>query len=122
LRGGTVDHLWIRVADVVASRAFYETIAPHAGLSLGLDSPERVRFAGAGGSFSVLAGAPTEHMHMAFPAGADATVETFHAAALAAGYRDSGAPGERPEHHPGCYSAYVLDPDGNLVEVVNRNR
>ena len=39
-----------------------------------------------------------------------------------AGYRDNGAPGERPHYHPGYYAAYVLDPDGNNIEVVNHNR
>jgi catechol 2,3-dioxygenase-like lactoylglutathione lyase family enzyme len=59
---------------------------------------------------------------MAFRAHDDATVEAFHAAATAAGYRDNGAPRERPEYHPGYYGAYVLDPDGNNVEVVNHHR
>src|SRR4051794_40938108 len=45
--GGTIDHLWIRVADVAASRRFYATIAPHAGIDLGTDTPERVQFRGA---------------------------------------------------------------------------
>jgi catechol 2,3-dioxygenase-like lactoylglutathione lyase family enzyme len=121
--GGHVDHLWIRVADVAASRRFYETIAPHAGLRLRTGTPERAQFAGASGSFSVLSGATrTEHLHMAFRAHDDATVDAFHATATAAGYRDNGAPGERPEYHPGYYGAYVLDPDGNNVEVVNHHR
>jgi catechol 2,3-dioxygenase-like lactoylglutathione lyase family enzyme len=54
--------------------------------------------------------------------GDDATVDAFHRAATAAGYRDNGAPGERAEYHPGYYGAYLLDPDGNNVEVVNHNR
>ena len=61
-------------------------------------------------------------MHIAFPADDDATVDAFHAAPTAAGYRDDGAPGERPEYHAGYYGAFVLDPDGNNVEVVNHNR
>jgi hypothetical protein len=44
-------------------------------------------------------------------------VEVFHRAALAAGGRDNGAPGERP-YHPGYYAAFALDPDGNNVEAV----
>jgi catechol 2,3-dioxygenase-like lactoylglutathione lyase family enzyme len=52
----------------------------------------------------------------------DATVQAFHAAATGAGYRDNGAPGERPPYHPGYYSAFVLDPDGNNIEVVNHHR
>jgi catechol 2,3-dioxygenase-like lactoylglutathione lyase family enzyme len=59
---GHVDHLWIRVADVAAARAFYATIAPYAGLRPGSDAPERAQFLGAGGSFSLVAGAPTEHV------------------------------------------------------------
>jgi catechol 2,3-dioxygenase-like lactoylglutathione lyase family enzyme len=120
--GGGVDHLWIRVADVAASKAFYETIAPHAGFWLGRDLPERAQFAGESGTFSVVAGRPAEHVHLAFPADENATVENFHAAAMDAGYRGNGAPGERPVYHPGYYAAYVLDPDGNNVEVVNHNR
>jgi catechol 2,3-dioxygenase-like lactoylglutathione lyase family enzyme len=49
-------------------------------------------------------------------------VRAFHAAALAAGYKDHGAPGERAVYHPGYYGAFVLDPDGHNVEVVNHNR
>jgi catechol 2,3-dioxygenase-like lactoylglutathione lyase family enzyme len=122
-RGGNVDHLWIRVADVAASKRFYATIAPHAGLRLNTDTPERAQFAGASGSFSVLSGTHvTEHLHMAFAAPDDATVDAFHRAATEAGYRDNGAPGERESYHPGYYGAFVLDPDGNNVELVNHNR
>ena len=49
-------------------------------------------------------------------------VRAFHAAALAAGYADNGAPGERLAYHPGYYGAFVLDPDGNNIEVVNHHR
>jgi catechol 2,3-dioxygenase-like lactoylglutathione lyase family enzyme len=126
---GNVDHVWIRVADVAAAKRFYETIAPHAGIRLNDDEPERAQFTGASGSFSVVAGEHldvrpelTENLHMAFPASDDATVDAFHAAAIAAGYRDNGAPGERPHYHPGYYGAFVLDPDGNNVEVVCHNR
>jgi catechol 2,3-dioxygenase-like lactoylglutathione lyase family enzyme len=120
--GANVDHVWIRVADVAASKRFYETIAPHAGLRLGSDRPERVQFRGASGSFSLVAGTPTEHLHMAFGASADATVDAFHRAATGAHYRDNGTPRERPVYHAGYYSAFVLDPDGNNIEVVNHNR
>jgi len=120
-RGG-IDHLWIRVADVAAAKRFYETIAPYTGFRLATDRPERARFAAAQSSFSVVRGTPTEHVHMAFPAGENGTVDAFHRTATAAGYRDNGLPRERPVYHTGYYSAYVLDPDGNNVEVVNHNR
>lgn len=120
---GAIDHVWIRVADVAAAKRFYETVAPHAGFRLGSDTRERGQFRGASGSFSVVSGGPaTEQLHMAFPASENATVEEFHRALTAAGYRDNGAPGERPEYHPGYYGAFVLDPDGNNVEVVSHNR
>jgi catechol 2,3-dioxygenase-like lactoylglutathione lyase family enzyme len=120
--GGVVDHLWIRVADVAAAKRFYETIAPSAGLRLRTDTPDRVQFAGSSGSFSLVRGAPTENLHLAFPTEDDADVQRFHKAATDAGYRDNGAPGERPRYHPGYYAAFVLDPDGNNVEVVNHHR
>jgi catechol 2,3-dioxygenase-like lactoylglutathione lyase family enzyme len=120
-RNGVIDHLWIRVADVAAAKRFYETIAPYAGLRLVYDTPDRVRFAGATGSFSLVSGRPTEHLHMAFPTDDDGDVQRFHEAATGAGYRDNGPPGERPRYHPGYYAAYVLDPDGNNIEVVNHH-
>ena len=118
-----MDHLWIRVADVQASKRFYETIAPHAGFVLGTDTPERAGFNGERGSFSVLSGEQvTENLHMAFPASENQAVDEFHRAALEGGYRDNGGPGERSEYHQGYYGAFVLDPDGNSIEVVNHNR
>lgn len=45
------------------------------------------------------------------------TVQRFHEAALAAGGTDNGRPGER-DYHPGYYSAYAFDPDGNNIEAV----
>ena len=76
----------------------------------------------ASGSFSVCRRRADEQFHLAFPATDNATVHAFHAAAIAAGYRDNGPPGERPVYHPGYYGAFVLDPDGNNVEVVNHHR
>ena len=121
-RGGIIDHLWIRVADLDAATRFYETIAPHAGLTLANRTPDRVTFAGATGSFSLIPGGPTENLHVAFPTTDDGDVDRFHQAATDAGYRSHGAPGERPRYHRGYYAAYVLDPDGNNVEVVNHHR
>ncbi|MNT79773.1 hypothetical protein D3C72_2191500 [compost metagenome] len=42
----------------------------------------------------------------------------FHQAALAAGARDNGAPGLRPQYHPHYYAAFVIDPDGYNIEAV----
>jgi catechol 2,3-dioxygenase-like lactoylglutathione lyase family enzyme len=120
---GAIDHLWIRVADVEASKGFYETIAPHARIGLRYDAAERAGFNGDTGSFSVLTDDHvTENLHMAFPARENQAVDDFHQAALEAGYADNGKPGERREYHAGYYGAFVLDPDGNNIELVNHNR
>ena len=119
---GKIDHLWIRVANVAAARKFYETVAATCGFRLDSALPEHVRFVGERGSFSLRQGWPTENLHLAFPVADDATVDAFHRAAVEAGYRDNGAPGERPVYHAGYYGAYVLDPDGNNIEAVNHNR
>ena len=122
-RGGVIDHLWIRVASVADAKAFYETIAPYAGLRIGADTPDRVQFLGAAASFSLVAGTPTEHLHMAFPTHDDAVVRSVprgrHRPPATAA---NGAPGERPRYHPGYYAAFVFDPDGNNIEVVNHHR
>jgi catechol 2,3-dioxygenase-like lactoylglutathione lyase family enzyme len=120
-----IDHLWIRVADAARSAAFYEAVAPHTGFARAHDEPGLTRFRGAGATFTVLedAEAPrTEHVHLAFPASDHATVDAFHAAGLAAGGRDHGAPGERPEYHDGYYGAFLLDPDGHNAEAVDHGR
>ncbi len=119
---GAIDHLWIRVLDLDASTRFYETVAPHAGFARVPAEPGRSRFRRAGGSFTLLEGAATQHVHLAFGAPDRGTVGTFHRALMAAGHRDNGAPGERPRYHPGYHAAYVLDPDGNNVEVVHHER
>jgi catechol 2,3-dioxygenase-like lactoylglutathione lyase family enzyme len=107
-RTGRVDHLWIRVADLGASKAFYATIAPHAGLHPARDRGSRVQYPGRPGSFSLLPGdRRTENLHMAFPAPDERAVDDFRAAARRAGYRERGK----------C----VLDPDGNSIELVSHN-
>jgi hypothetical protein len=67
----TIDHLWIRVADVAAAKGFYAPLGPRAGFELGTDTPERVQFADGAGSFSLVAGTPTEHLTLAFRTAAD---------------------------------------------------
>jgi len=95
-------------------------------LGLGLSDPSEQRFhiyARHRSSALVADGRPpTEHAHLALPVPDDETVAEFHRVAIAAGFRDNGAPGERPEYHAGYVGAFVLDPDGNNVEAVNHNR
>jgi catechol 2,3-dioxygenase-like lactoylglutathione lyase family enzyme len=120
---GNIDHVAIRVDDVEASTAFYSTIGAAAGLTIRRQTPDRASFSvgTADGSFLVIAGEPTQSVHIAF-SGEDDDVRRFHADATAAGYQSNGVPGERPRYHPGYYAAFVLDPDGNNIEVVNHHR
>ena len=120
---GIIDHVAIRVSDVEASTAFYSTIGPAAGLSIRRQAPDRASLAvgTSDGSLSLIAGEPTQNIHLAF-SGDDDQVRRFHADATAAGYRSNGEPGERSRYHDGYYAAYVLDPDGNNIEVVNHHR
>jgi catechol 2,3-dioxygenase-like lactoylglutathione lyase family enzyme len=120
---GNIDHIALRVSDVAASTAFYSTIGPTVGLTVSRQTTDRAEFSvgASGGSFSVIAGEPTQNTHVAF-SGEDDDVRRFHADAIAAGYRSNGEPGERPRYHEGYYAAYVLDPDGNNIEVVNHHR
>ena len=123
--GPPIDHLWLRVADLEASRRFWQTVASVLRLRVGEgDLPNYVFVAGDNRHFALVAdGRPaTEHVHLAFPVADDATVAEFHRVATSAGYRDNGSPGERPGYHPGYVGAFVLDPDGNNIEAVNHNR
>ena len=112
--GRLFDHVHLRVADLQASKRFYAGALVPLGLSLTREG-ER--------SFLVDElyvsddGPVTSGLHIAFQAPDRESVEQFHEAAIAAGGRDNGAPGERP-YHPGYYAAYVLDPDGTNVEAV----
>jgi catechol 2,3-dioxygenase-like lactoylglutathione lyase family enzyme len=118
-----IDHLWLRTRSVADAKRFYETVAPVVGIKLVHDGPDRVRFTDGAGSFSfVESDEPTENVHLAFGVPDLAAVEEFHRVATSAGFEDNGAPGERPEYHPGYYGAFVLDPDGHNVEAVFHDR
>jgi len=82
----------------------------------------RTRIHGDGASLSVLDGAPTENVHLAFAVPDSGTVSAFHTAGLEAGFASLGAPGDRPRYHAGYFGAYVADPDGNNIEAVHHDR
>ncbi|MBJ7332437.1 MAG: hypothetical protein JHC95_21255 [Solirubrobacteraceae bacterium] len=122
--GQLIDHVWLRTTDLRAITAFYTLLADSAGLVVRYAEADRSTFAArdGSGSFSFVPGdVASRNVHMAF-AGTEEVVRAFHANAVAAGYRDHGGPGERPEYHPGYYGAYVLDPDGHNIEVVDHHR
>ena len=112
--GRLLDHVHLRVSDVEASKRFYAAaLAPH---GLGLTGEGEDWFS-ADELFVSDDGTPTSGLHIAFQAADRDAVDRFHEAALAAGGRDNGGPGER-SYHPGYYAAFVLDPDGTNVEAV----
>ncbi len=55
--------------------------------------------------------------HVALLAPDRQAVDAFHAAAIAAGGSDEGAPGLRPHYHEHYFGAYVRDPDGNKLQA-----
>ena len=118
--GDGLDHLWLRTRDVEAQRRFYESVAPIVAIQLARDA--HFRFTDGSGSFTFVEGEPTERIHLAFGVSDVAAVEEFHRVLMAAGYRDNGQPGERPQYHPGYHGAFVLDPDGHNVEAVFHDR
>jgi catechol 2,3-dioxygenase-like lactoylglutathione lyase family enzyme len=122
--GRNIDHIALRVADLDAAAAFYRLAGAGAGFRVRHEEPGRTRFAAnaaGGGYFSLVLGPVTTNLHVAFP-GDDDAVRAFYERLVAAGHRGNGGPGERDRYHAGYYAAYVLDPDGNNIEVVNHHR
>jgi catechol 2,3-dioxygenase-like lactoylglutathione lyase family enzyme len=114
-RGRLFDHVHLRVADVDASKRFYRAVLTALGTPDALI--EGKGFFYADELYVDKADGPVSRIHLAFQTPDRKTVDAFHAAALKAGGRDNGAPGER-HYHPGYYAAFVLDPDGNNIEAV----
>jgi catechol 2,3-dioxygenase-like lactoylglutathione lyase family enzyme len=112
--GRLLDHVHLRVRDVDASKRFYAGAVEPLGLGI---TAEGDGWFAIDELFVSGDGVATSGLHLAFQAKDRETVERFHAAALAAGGRDNGPPGER-EYHPGYFAAYVFDPDGTNVEAV----
>ncbi|MCB9684960.1 MAG: VOC family protein [Alphaproteobacteria bacterium] len=112
------DHVAVSVGSCEASARFYEAALAPLGFHRYEDTGQGVGFGDGEIDFWIAEGAPlTGRFHVAFRAPDRAAVDAFHAAAVAAGGRDNGAPGLRP-YHPHYYAAYVLDPDGHNVEAV----
>jgi catechol 2,3-dioxygenase-like lactoylglutathione lyase family enzyme len=114
------DHIGFRVRDLEASRAFYLAALAPLGVGVAMEGPYGVGL-GRGGKPSLWlsqGGSPVSPLHIAFTARSRAEVDAFHAAALAAGGKDNGAPGLRPHYHPNYYGAFAIDPDGHNIEAV----
>src|SRR3954451_7723334 len=116
-----VDHVHVRASDPAASLRFYGAVMAALEIPPLWESGDGTQWA----NLVVTAGAePTTGLHLGFVARTQEEVRAFHAAGLAAGGRDNGAPGEREEYSSEAagryYAAFLLDPDGNNVEAVHR--
>jgi catechol 2,3-dioxygenase-like lactoylglutathione lyase family enzyme len=123
-----LDHVSLGVSDIGRSRRFYDAALRPLGVVRIVD------FGGSCGSdygsapgspgveFTITnergVGAPYPGIHLCFRAPDRESVRAFHAAALAVGGSDDGAPGLRPHYHADYYSAFVRDPDGHRIEAV----
>ena len=117
------DHVALNVRDYRASKAFYEQALAPLGYRLVRDFEDRhvATFGRDRSAFLVNQREPFgTSAHIAFTASDRPSVDAFHAAALAAGGRDNGAPGIREQYDPNYYAAFVYDPDGNNIEAVCR--
>ena len=121
-RGRLVDHLQLVVADLAASRRFYGAVMDVLGIPLGGEADSQFwidELFVSSPDGPEAAGKLTGRHHLAFQAKDRGAVDAFHQAGLAAGGRDNGPPGLRPQYHPGYYAAFLIDPDGNNIEAVN---
>jgi catechol 2,3-dioxygenase-like lactoylglutathione lyase family enzyme len=122
-----IDHLGISVSDLDRAKRFYaKALAPLDIQLLHEITPEQ---SGSGAYLAFgegenpyfwlgMSAEPGGHVHVAFEAKSRDVVDQFYKAALAAGGKDNGAPGVRPQYHANYYGAFVLDPDGNNIEAV----
>lgn len=122
-----LDHVSLSVEDLDRGVAFYTPLLEALGLErvaeLGPEVAGSVSCAGFGvGRKSQLwlaeTGRQSPRAHLCFRARSRAEVRAFHAAGLAAGGTDNGAPGVRELYHPAYYAAFVLDPEGHNIEAV----
>ncbi len=119
-RGRLIDHVQLVVKDLRESRRFYDSVFKVLGIPFGGEGPEFFwfdEFCVSTKTSPAATGHLTGRTHIAFQAKSRADVDAFHKAAIAAGGKDNGPPGERP-YHPGYYAAFVTDPDGNNIEAV----
>jgi catechol 2,3-dioxygenase-like lactoylglutathione lyase family enzyme len=114
------DHVVFGVSDYAASKAFFLKALEPLGVAVVLEGPLGVEMSADSKSSLCLFQTKEKpaYLHLAFTAENRQQVEAFHRAALAAGGKDNGAPGLRPQYHANYYAAFVIGPDGHNIEVV----
>jgi catechol 2,3-dioxygenase-like lactoylglutathione lyase family enzyme len=111
------DHVDVHASDYAESVRFYETVLRPLGIPKLAEHEEGTCFT----NLNVVdRGPPTHNLHLCFYAREKGLVDAFHRAGIEAGFRSNGEPGYR-EYARGYYAAYLLDPDGNNVEVLYRD-
>jgi catechol 2,3-dioxygenase-like lactoylglutathione lyase family enzyme len=121
-----IDHVGFSVSDYARARAFYEKALAPLGYVLVMETTAQetgkpAAGFGADGKPDFWIGDEgklDKPLHIAILTKDRAMVDEFYRAALAAGGRDNGSPGVRPQYHPNYYGAFVLDPDGHNIEAV----
>ena len=120
-RGRLIDHVQIVSRDLQASKRFYVALLGALGHKIGGDGPEFFwidELFISSVHLDPSAPEPTGSMHLAFQADSRESVQRAYQAGLKAGGRDDGKPGPRDHYHPGYFAGFLLDPDGNSIEVV----
>jgi catechol 2,3-dioxygenase-like lactoylglutathione lyase family enzyme len=122
-----LGHLSFGVEDLDRAAAFYDRILAPLGYVRVWSNEHGAGFGAKGGGDKLAlfarpgkVVAPGAGFHLAFDAPNRAAVDAFHAAALAAGGRDAGAPGPRLRYSPTYYAAFVIDLDGYKLEAVHQ--
>ena len=115
-----LDHVTIGVRDIEQSKQFYDRALRPLGITRLYEEGEGAGYGLSPKAFFWIGSrdTPQTGAHIAFAAPDRATVDRFHDEAIAAGGRDNGPPGIRPNYHPDYYGAFVLDPDGHNIEAV----
>ena len=117
-----IDHVTLQVSDLAKSKLFYETAFAALGYRLAFGEPGIFwAFDIDDGLFEIMQAkqaAPLTRAHVAFRVKSRVDVDEFYRAALAAGGRDNGAPGPRPQYTPNYYACFVFDPDGYNIEAM----
>ncbi len=115
------DHVVFGVSDYAEGKAFFARALEPLGVVVALEGPLGVELCRPDSESSLCirrVEAKTTHLHLAFTARTRQQVEAFYRAALAAGGKDNGPPGLRPQYHANYYAAFVIGPDGHNIEAV----